>query len=652
MSKGNQGKNWDRGSRVGLLLLAGIGVSAPAEAADGTPEVNTTPEVVVSANRLPTPADEVASSFSVITGEQIEQHQDRSLPDALRDLPGLYIAESGGPGHSSRLFMRGTESRHTLVLIDGIEVQDPSSPDGAFEFQHLLVGDLSRVEVLRGPQSTLYGASAIGGVVDIVTRPGSGPAKVAFTAEGGSFDTLNQTARVSGSSGRFNYAFDAQHYYTGGVDITPKRLRPVGSVREADGYDNETLSTKLGAEVTDNFGLSLVGRYINSRADTDVNPEDPNSLERQQQFYGRVQGNLSLFDGRFEQKLGLNYTRYDRVDTDRADGFSNSNSDEHDLGTRVKADWQGDVYVTDTQVITGGLESKREAADTASNFSSGFASQTSNSTSTNSGYLQLKSSFFDRLYNTIGIRLDHNDRFGSETTWRLAPALLIHETGTKLKATYGTGFWAPTLFELFGTSQFLGFPIFQGNPNLQPEESKGWDAGFEETLWQKRISFGSTYFHNEITNLIAFNDSFTSEINKPSARTYGFESFVAVKPIDGVTLRFDHTFTIAKDGETGGELLRRPKHKAALSGDWQATDKLAFSASLLYIGERVDVDPVSFVNTRVGGYTVVNVAAGYVVNDTWKLFGRIDNLLNKSYDDPDGFQRPGFGAFVGAKAVF
>ena len=645
MGKYNKGMAFDRNT-LGLVLLASIGLAGRLEAAD------IAPEVVVSATRLPTAAAEVASSISVVTGAEIEQRQERSLADALRDLPGLYIAESGGAGHSSRLFMRGTESRHTLVLIDGIEIQDPSSPDGAFEFQHLLTGDVERVEVLRGPQSTLYGASAIGGVVNIITRKGSGPAKVGASLEGGSFDTLNQQASVSGSSGRINYSLDTQHYYTGGSDITPKRLRPAGSLREADGYDNTSIATRLGADLADNFAVSLVGRYVRTRADTDLNPEDPNSQEHTRQFYGRAQGDLSLLDGRLEQKFGVGYTRYDREDTDRPDALSSSNSDDHNLGTRSKLDWQGDFYATESQIVTGGLETKREAADSTSNFSSGFASQTSNSTRTNSGYLQLKSGFGDRLFNTIGIRLDDNDRFGSETTWRIAPALLIHETDTKLKATYGTGFRAPTLFEMFGSSVFLGFPIFRGNPDLKPEESKGYDLGFEQILFDRRLSFGSTYFHNDITNLIAFNDTFTSEINKPSATTHGVESFAKFRASDTVTLRFDHTFTVALDDSTGAELLRRPKHKAALSGDWQATEQLAFSATLLYVGERVDVNPVTFVNERVGGYATVNLAAGYALNGTWRFFGRIENLFNKGYEDPDGFQRRGFGAFVGAKAVF
>ena len=612
----------------------------------------TGPDVVVSATRLATPAEEVASTVTTVTGEEIQRRQLRTMADVLRTVPGLYVAQSGGMGKSARVFMRGTESRHTLVLIDGIEIQDPSSPDGAFEFQHMTTDDVERVEILRGPQSTLYGSDAIGGVINIITRRGKGPASVSAAAEAGSFGTFNQRAGVAGSSGRYDYAFNLSHLRSDGISITPKRLRPAGAANETDGYDNTTLSAKLGAALAENLDVTLVTRYAATRSDLDVSAEDPNSRERTRQFFGRGEARLSLFEGRFDQRFGVGFTRYDRTDTDRADSLSAAFSDASNTSDKLKLDWQGDIYLTENHVLTAGLETEQESAKSASDFSSGFSSRTDSSARNNAGLVQIKSAFGDRLFATLGARIDDHENFGSTVTWRVAPAYLHRETDTKLKATYGTGFRAPTLFQLYGRSFFGGFGIFAGNPNLQPEESRGWDAGIEQGLFGRRLTVGSTYFRTDIDNLIDYNASFSSLVNRSAAHIHGVESFARFAATGDVTLRLDHTFAIAENGETGGLLRRRPKHKVAATADWRITEQAAIAVTALFVGERVDADAVTFADKRMPGYVTANLGGAYEVAPGWTVFGRIENLLDRDYEDPDGFQRPGIAGFAGVRVRF
>ncbi len=222
------------------------------------------PPVVVSATRVPTPEDQIGSSVTVITADEIAQKQARTLPDVLAEVPGMNVVQTGGPGGTTSVYMRGTNPNHTKVLIDGIDVGDPSSIDGSFDFSQILASDIERVEILRGPQSGLYGSDAIGGVIDIVTKKGSGPAQFTGTVEGGSFGTFNQTAAVSGSIARFNYAASFNHNYSGDSNVTPPNLVPAGRSLNPDTYDNKTYATKLGAALADNLDVGLVVRSVNT----------------------------------------------------------------------------------------------------------------------------------------------------------------------------------------------------------------------------------------------------------------------------------------------------------------------------------------------------------------------------------------------------
>jgi vitamin B12 transporter len=614
------------------LMAASAAYAAAEDAAD---------EVVVIATRFPTPESQVASSISIVTAAEIEARQLRTLPDVLKDLPGLNIVRSGGPGAQTSVFMRGTNSDHTKVFVDGIDVNDPSSPNASFDFGLFLAQDIAKVEVLRGPQSGLYGSDAIGGVINIITKSGSGPASFVGRAEGGSFDTFNQSAGLGGSVDSFHYAANIEHFHSGATPVTPLDLLTPGERRIDDYYDNLTASTKLGLDVADNFDIGVVGRYTDTHLrNTGENfatfPGTPDSTQSENdthQYYTRGTAHLVLFDGNFEQTLGAAYGNIKSHRTS-PDGPPSDYS-----GDRLKLDWQGNVRLGSDEILILGAEHQHDE----------IANPISAGTTINSGYAELQSAFAGRFFNTLSVRDDANDRFGSKVTYRLAPAYLIEATGTKLKASVGSGFKAPSLSEMFQNFPDFGF---SGNPNLRPESSVGYDFGFEQRVADS-LRLGVTYYRNNIKNLITDNAAFTSYANVGRAMTDGIESFVSYQPLPALKLRADYTFTQAYDDILHEMLLRRPKHKASVTAEWRATAKLSIAPSMLYVGAWIDGNrDFSIPRLTAGGYMIADVAANYDLTDRLTIFGRVDNMFGRHYEAPVGFLQPARGVYAGAKAKF
>jgi vitamin B12 transporter len=604
-------------------------------------------EIVVSATKIETPINEIGSSVTLIPAEEIERKQERTLPDVLRTVPGLNVVQTGGPGGKTSLFTRGTNSNHTKVLIDGIDANDPSQ-DGVFDFGQVLTSDIAQVEVLRGPQSSLYGSDALGGVVNIVTKQGEGPLQLRATLEGGSFETFNQSASLSGSVARFHYAFNVAHFLADDTPVTPLDLLPPGRERINDSYENTTLSTKLGVDVTDTLSFSVVGRYTDSTLlftgeDFSVFPSVPAADQSEQnarQLFTRGEGLLTLFGGTFKNRFGVGYTNY-RTTIQAPDTGFGLPPENINHGDHLKFDWQGNIELAKGHVLVLGAEDYKDRL-----IDSPISVENSNA----AGFVELQSEILPRLFTAASVRYDNNDRFGDKTTWRVAPAYIVSQTNTKLKASYGTGFKAPSLTQLF-----VSFPAFNffANPDLQPEESEGYDIGFEQPFCDDRFRFGATYFHNDITNLIGPNATFTTLINVGRATTEGVETFASAAITDRFEVRFDYTYTDARDDTTDLELLRRPRNKASLSANWRPTDRLSLSATLLYVGSQVDGNrSFSIQRLNTPDYYLVNLAGEYDLGRGFTVFARIDNLLDHRYENPTGFQRPGFGAYAGLRVAY
>jgi vitamin B12 transporter len=630
-------------SHLAALLLLIAAAASLCRAAEGS-EGDEPGTVVVSATRVPTPVIEVASSITVVTAADIETRQLRTFADVLKDIPGLNVVQTGGPGGVTSVFMRGTNSNHTKVLIDGIDVSDPSNATGAFDFGQLLTQDIERVEVLRGPQSGLYGSDAIGGVINIITKSGSGPPQFKGLLEGGSFDTFNQAGTASGSQDALHYSASVAHFHAGATPVTPPDLLLPGEARIDHYDDNLTLSTKLGLDVTREFDLGLVARYTDVHLRTTGEdyltvppytgyPAAAQTTAASVAYAARLTAHLRSFDDVLDQTLGLAYT-HERTDTVEPQMTAALNT-----GERRKADWQGNVRLATEHTLVLGAEYERDEITQPISADVHIAS----------GYAELQSHIGEHWFSALNARYDDNSRFGGKTTWRFAPAWLITETDTKLHASVGTGFKAPTLSQLF--QSFPEF-FFFANPDLKPETSTGWDAGFEQGIVRNVLRVGATYFHNHIHDLIDTDVTGTTWANVGRATTDGIESFIAYQPLAALTLRIDYTFTEAENEVLQQPLLRRPKHRGTFIATWQATHAWQWSVDLLSVSDWVDVSRDGFMSgIEAPGYTTLNIATRYDLNEHLALFGRINNLLDRRYENPVGFLQPSIGAYAGIRVT-
>ena len=397
-------------------------------------------------------------------------------------------------------------------------------------------------------------------------------------------------------------------------------------------------------------------RYADARADLDnyggAGGDDPNFVLNSKELMTKLQGELSLFDGLWAQKLGLSLARNDREYRNDPDAAHPSDSERSSfLGESYKLDWQHSLFLHETNTVTFGAELKEEQgkSDYRSTSAWGpYVETFDKETARMTGYyLQDEIKLADRFFATAGVRIDDHSLFGTEATYRLTTSYLIPQTQTRLKGTYGTGFKAPSLYQLY--SQY-------GSRNLEAAESKGWDIGFEQPLFAKKISFGLTYFGNDFDNLIQFDSVLSKYRNIAAAATQGVEVSLSVQPLKELALRLGYTYTDTEDKTTGERLLRRPRHKIAFDADYRFLEKGNVNLGIVYVAKRDDnyFDNMTYSTTRVnlGGYTLVNLAASYEFTRQLQLFGRIENLCNADYEEVAGWGTPGIGAYGGVKLSF
>ena len=641
-------------SLISILLFLILSILFPFPLFAQEKEV-TLEKVVVTATRVETPTEEIASSMTIISSKEIERKQKTTVLEALRDIPGLDVVQTGGVGSHTSIFLRGANSEHTLVMIDGVEVNDPISPGRSYDFAHLTVDNIERIEIIRGPQSTLYGSDAIGGVVNIITKKGEGKPKFFLSAEGGSFTTFREATGISGGNKWVNYSFALSRFDTEGISAASKK----DGNYEKDGYENTSLSARLGFTPMDNIDIDFILRYIDAKTELDnfsgFGGDDPNYVQKSKQFFFKTQVGLSLFDQVWSQKLGLAINDHKRDIKNNKDSQHPFDSEKGRYdGQLLKFDWQHHLKLHRTNALTFGLDLDREEGKSRYYWESiwgpGQSIFPKKTADIKGYYIQDEIKLWDRFFATFGIRIDDHSRFGTETTYRIAPAYLIKETDTKIKGTFGTGFKAPSLYQLFAPATLWG-PI--GNKDLKPEKSRGWDFGIEQELLKKSVVLGATYFRNDFKDLIQF-DWGQGYINIAKAKTEGVELFASAKPIDDLTLRINYTYTDTEDETTGEALIRRPKNKIGFDINYHFLNNGNVNLGVIYVGKRDDLDFSISPSRRVklDQYTLVNLAVSYDITKNFQLFGRVENLLDKEYEEVKGFGTPGLSFFGGMKLSF
>ncbi len=605
---------------------------------------------IVTATKLETPAREVASSVTVITKEEIKSKQQPNVLEILRTVPGLDVVQSGGHGQQTSVFMRGANSEHTLVLIDGIEINDPSSPNRVFDFASLTTDNIERIEVVRGPESTLYGSDALGGVINIITKRGQGKPRLTVSTEGGSYKTHQEKIGLSGGNDLVNYTLFTSYLDTDGISSAGEDY----GNDERDGYENVTASARIGLTPSDNFDIDFILRFTDTETDLDAfngpGGDDPNYRSDYQSLALRTEARLLLFNELWEQKLGLSLTDYDRDTRDDKDAVRPNDAVRSSFKSNLyKIDWQNNLYLHKTNTLTVGIEYEEEELDVEDfqDQSWMFAPTTEEydeKTNTTGYYLQDQIKLWDSFFTTLGIRHDDHEEFGSHTTYRIASTYSFKQTGTKIHATWGTGFKAPSLAYLYDPSS--------GNPDLDPEKSKGWDVGIDQPFWNNRASISLTYFENDFEDLIILDYSTWPAIAKNinEAKTKGVELGFTLNPLTDLLLSLSYTYTDAVEEETGDQLLRRPRNKFSANINYKFLDRGNANLNILYVGERDDY--VGWSVSELASYTVVNLAVSYKLTDDFRLFGRVDNLFDEEYEEVWGYGTAGIGGYAGAEYTF
>ncbi len=627
--------------RKNVFILAGILVlnasSIQAQESNVKPAYNLG-EIIVTATKAEAYQAEVGNSTTVITAEEIKKRGKPAVGELLRTAPGVSVARSGGPGSFTVLRLRGGEPGYTMVMIDGVEVKYPMEHSGGFfDFAYLTADNIERIEIIRGPQNTLYGSSAMDGVINIITKKGEGKPKFNISLEGGSYNTFRELIGLSGGVEKIDYSFSASRIDSDGISSA-------AGGAENDGCEINNISGRLGFKAFDDSELSLILRYTDAQSDIDdgANDDDPNYTVEKKMFSSQIQLDQPL-TGRWEHKISFSFLDTERNYKDSSDSVDTiEDEDSRYKGDIKKVDWQHNFFPSDSDTITCGFDYKEERGSSKHRSGELISNLARKSVENKGCYLQNQLKLKERLFATIGTRVDDHRLFGTENTYKVSSAYLIPETGTRLKVNWGTGFRSPSIYQLYSS---------YGDPDLNPEESKSYDFGFEQNLLGNKASLGITYFHNDFKNLIDYSFAASKYENIGKTKTEGIETEADFKPIKDFTISANYTHLDSEDKNTGLELLRRARNQAGLNLNWQFLEKGNFDLGITYVGKRKDYTPYPVRGTNKA-YTKVDISASYEFAGGFRLFGRIDNLLDKKYQEVYGYAAPGASFYAGVKICF
>jgi vitamin B12 transporter len=579
--------------------------------------------VIVTGTRFPTPLDQVGRSVSVITAGDIKIRQQRFLYDALQAVPGVQIIRSGSFGALSSVSLRGLPSGQTLVVQDGVVLNNPSSFSNSFNFANFDTADVERIEILRGAQSTLYGSDAIGGVINIITKDGRDGFGGTAYIEGGSFGTARGAASLYGGDSQLSGRISASAVTTNGFSSADEAN---GNV-EDDGFDNVTLSSKVRFAPVENLTFDATARYQNSENEFDgfafgVGPVDGDEVGQAEELSIAGFATHTLFNGALENRISITYLRNDQLN------LTNGTPSFDALGTRIAYEYQATVKpIEQISIIAGTEYDVQESTVTV-----GFGGNQKIKTVSGYGLVQANPLPFVTL--NAGVRLDDSDTFGSETTFSVSSAIEIPRTGTIFRGSYAEGFRAPTAGE-------LGF-----NPNLFAEFSDGWDIGVEQPLLDGRLKLQAVYFDQKIDDLIAFDLSAFTFVNVQEYSSKGVEVSGEAHIADWLSVSAAYTYIDALNLTTGIAAGNQPKNRFNIEIYLLPTPKLSLSAGVNFNG--TEIDGVETLDS----FTVVTLRAAYELNDTFEIFTRLGNVLDANYQDNFGFGTAPISAFGGVRAQF
>jgi len=609
--------------------LAVVAVTTGAALADSTtnslPEAASTatnrlPEVVVTGTRIPSETECTPIDVTVLQGDELTSQQIRTVSDALREVPGVGIVQRGQPGGQTSVFLRGGNANHTLVLIDGIRVNDGFNSQ--FDFSNLSMDNVDRIEVLRGPQSTLYGSEAIGGVINIITKTGSDKPTGAATFEGGSFNSIRPSVSFADTVDKLSFSGASSYFSTDN-----QRVNSILRQRN--------INASARYQFLERLDLTISGWYRSSHAGSpgpDTAAPDLTAFlnDENSQITATLHARpLDCWDARLT--LSHNHDRLFWSD-DLWSDYSWVTTD------RDQIDFQNVLNFSEQHKLLLGVAFDNDHVNRIENdFGTTLIAPTRRSYA---GYGQYEFTPIQRLTFTAGTRVDSFSDFGSEMTYRVGARATVPHTETIFRANVGTGFRAPSLSELY-------YPLYS-NPNLRPERSIGWDAGFEQPLCDNKLHIGANYFQNQYENLISSQAPLYIPENLSRARTIGTESFVAWTPVTNLLVRGSYTWLpVAEDETLDQRLTLRPRHSGELLANYRFCRRFGAMIRSRFVGEHQDSTTIT-----TDGYVKLDIGFSCDVCKYFTVFGRVENVTDENYHETAGYPALGRSFWGGATAKF
>ncbi|MDB9805589.1 TonB-dependent receptor [Porticoccaceae bacterium] len=606
-------------------------------------------EVLVSASLLPISASRSANAITVIDSKQLKNRAALSVSDLLRDVPGLAVSRSGVQGSATQIRVRGAEANHLLVLIDGVEANDPSQSD-ELNWGTLSAADIERIEVIRGPQSSLRGSDAMAGVVNIVTRRADRPLSVNLFSETGSFGTYNSGLSIGSKQGDFDGRLSVNHIETEGENISR-----TGS--EKDGYRNTNINLNAGWTVSDELRLSVAARQSDGMNEFDADGDFDGLVDDQEKVSEfrnstmRIQGDYVSADGRFQHKLVIAQSNNDNeaFDTGVLGTYTSSTKDQYQyvgsafwdessqrlsvLAEREEEDFQQRGAIDDYGIY--GIYDPNQDRER----------------NTDSIAIEYRNDISDALSLAASARYDDNSEFDSANTVRVEAVYQLND-GTRLRSAYGTAIKNPTFTERFGF-----YTNFIGNLSLEPEESTSWELGIDQMLFDNSLTLSATLFDTELKNEIngsavdPVTFGYTAVNKEGKSQRQGVELTAIGTLTNSLSLNAAYTYTdsVEWDDETGVYIdeVRRARHMASLNLSWQAMDNLHINSNVQHNGSQTDVVFPDIV--ALDSYTLVNLNANFSATEKLDVYLRLDNLFDESYEEVFSYQTLGFGASLGVR---
>jgi vitamin B12 transporter len=638
------------------ILLTVVGIVTATALVAGAQEVKKLEPVVVTATKTETPAGQLGASVTIVTEDDFKTYHYPTVDEALRQVPGLEIRRSGSFGKTTGITIRGANTKQVQVLVDGVRVKSPTL--GEVDLSDISPDMIERIEIVRGPQSTLYGADAIGGVINIITKKGKGPFSGYVSQEAGNYDTYATRSGFSGVWGLFDYALGASH------------MESNGHFKNDDSEQN-ALNLRLGVSLPYRSSIGFTLRYNRTETGLPVKfvstnfgplPIDPvidNNNRNISETY------VMTLDGKTrpvtwwetELRLGKYNNTNPFIDLpDRADEcpFPPCEFPSRTKVERKEAEWLNRFFVGSWSTSTFGVELRGEEGRLRPGAPGSPTTPFDAHSHTTSGFFEEQLRFWERLFLTAGLRVEDNSIFGRNTTERGSLAYLVKESGTRIRGGAGSGFRAPTFNEQF-------FPGFS-DPTLKPEVSFSYDGGVDQSLWDNRVRLGLTYFKNDFENLIGLvtiaTPPFVKGVNSGRARAQGIEFTSEVDVLDNLVASLNYTYTHSLVLKTRHPIPREPEHRWNIGLTWEPVKRLSLFTQVHVATQQWEASDAIGGGLYNSGHTRVDVGGTYrLVNhygylQSLDLTARVQNLLNEGYAEVRGFPALGINALVGLKASF